>query len=76
MSGSGMSGVQRSDHAGVAVDDLELVTAFFAGLGVERGNPMRLEGEWIDRSPGSMAYRCETSDQYGHLGHAARRPAA
>lgn len=39
---SGMGGVQRFDHVGVVVDDLELVTAFFVDLGFERGNPMRL----------------------------------
>jgi hypothetical protein len=35
MSSSGTGGVQRFDHAGVVVDDLELVTAFFAGLALE-----------------------------------------
>ncbi|WP_433196245.1 VOC family protein [Nocardia sp. CA-107356] len=43
-----MGGV-RFDHVGVVVDDLELVTAFFVDLGFERSNPMRIEGEWVDR---------------------------
>jgi catechol 2,3-dioxygenase-like lactoylglutathione lyase family enzyme len=47
-----MGGVQRFDHVGVVVDDLELMTAFFVDLGFERSEPMRLEGEWIDRVVG------------------------
>ncbi|HEY3867245.1 MAG TPA: VOC family protein [Actinocrinis sp.] len=44
-----MSGVQRFVHVGVVVEDLERVTAFFADLGFECGEPMRFEGAWIDR---------------------------
>lgn len=52
MSGGGMSGVRRFDHVGVVVDDLELVTKFFADLGFECGDPMRLEGAWIGQVVG------------------------
>jgi len=30
-----MSGIQRFDHVGVTVADLDTVTAFFVGLGFE-----------------------------------------
>lgn len=54
-----MGGVQRFDHIGAVVDDLELVTAFFVDLGFERGNPMRLEGEWMDRVVGLDGVQAE-----------------
>jgi catechol 2,3-dioxygenase-like lactoylglutathione lyase family enzyme len=52
MSGKGFGGVRRFDHAGVVVDDLELVTEFFVALGFEKSGPMRIEGEWVDRVVG------------------------
>ena len=56
MSGSGRGGAKggalRFDHVGIVVDDLELVTAFFVDLGFERSDPMRVEGEWVDRVVG------------------------
>jgi catechol 2,3-dioxygenase-like lactoylglutathione lyase family enzyme len=54
-----MGGVQRFVHAGVVVDDLELVTAFFVDLGFERSDAIRLEGEWMDRVVGLDGVRAE-----------------
>jgi catechol 2,3-dioxygenase-like lactoylglutathione lyase family enzyme len=52
MSANGIKGVQRFDHVGVVVEDLQLVTAFFEDLGFEHGDPIQLEGEWMDRVVG------------------------
>lgn len=44
-----MSHVRRFDHVGITVADLEMVTAFFVGLGLEvEGTRMWLEGEFLD----------------------------
>ena len=43
-----MSHVRRFDHVGITVDDLELVTAFFVGLGLEVEGRTFLEGEFLD----------------------------
>jgi catechol 2,3-dioxygenase-like lactoylglutathione lyase family enzyme len=39
----------RFDHVGITVADLDAVTSFFVGLGLEvEGGPMPVEGEFID----------------------------
>jgi len=43
-----MSPVQRFDHVGITVDDLEAVTAFFLELGLEREGSAIVEGDWVD----------------------------
>ncbi|WP_404288646.1 VOC family protein [Glutamicibacter arilaitensis] len=43
-----MSPVIRFDHVGVTVRDLEKVTAFFIGLGLEIEGRTFVEGEFID----------------------------
>ena len=44
-----MSPIRRFDHVGITVADLDLVTAFFVGLGLEVEGPrMFVEGEFID----------------------------
>jgi catechol 2,3-dioxygenase-like lactoylglutathione lyase family enzyme len=43
-----MSHVRRFDHVGITVDDLDLVTAFFVGLGLEVEGRTFLEGEFLD----------------------------
>jgi len=41
-----MSHVRRFDHVGITVADLDTVTAFFVGLGLEvEGTRMFVEGE-------------------------------
>ncbi|PWW66489.1 VOC family protein [Actinokineospora spheciospongiae] len=54
-----MSGVRRFDHVGVVVDDLDLVAGFFVDLGFERGDPMRVEGGWVDRIVGLDGVRAD-----------------
>src|SRR6185436_6770720 len=42
--------IQRMDHVGVVVDDLDAALAFFVELGMERdGGTTAVEGEWVDR---------------------------
>lgn len=42
-------GVTRFVHAGVVVDDLAGAVEFLAALGLECGEPMTVEGDWLDR---------------------------
>jgi catechol 2,3-dioxygenase-like lactoylglutathione lyase family enzyme len=43
-----MPGVLRFDHVGVTVRDLDVVTSFFLGLGLEVEGRTFVEGEFID----------------------------
>ena len=44
-----MSLVQRFDHVGITVDDLDAVTSFFLKLGLEQeGESQIVEGDWLD----------------------------
>lgn len=55
-----MSPVRRFDHVGITVADLDLVTAFFVGLGLEvEGGPMAVEGEFLDTVIGLPGARSE-----------------
>jgi catechol 2,3-dioxygenase-like lactoylglutathione lyase family enzyme len=55
-----VSPVQRFDHVGVTVDDLEAVTAFFLKLGLEQeGQPQIVEGDWVDTVVGIHDVRAE-----------------
>ena len=44
--------IQRMDHVGIVVDDLEAATAFFVELGMELENAMPVEGHWVDQVVG------------------------
>jgi catechol 2,3-dioxygenase-like lactoylglutathione lyase family enzyme len=54
-----MSQVRRFDHVGIPVADLDAVTAFFVGLGLEVENRMFLEGEFLDTVIGISDSRTE-----------------
>jgi catechol 2,3-dioxygenase-like lactoylglutathione lyase family enzyme len=41
--------LQRMDHVGVVVDDLEAAVAFFVELGMELVGEAPVEGRWVDR---------------------------
>ncbi|QKW37508.1 VOC family protein [Actinomadura sp. NAK00032] len=43
-----MGFIQRFDHVGITVADLDAVTAFFVGLGLEADQKMAVEGEFLD----------------------------
>lgn len=55
-----MAQVQRFDHVGITVSDLDAVTAFFVGLGLEvEGSRMFVQGEFIDTVIGIPDSRTE-----------------
>ena len=55
-----MSHIQRFDHVGITVADLNAVTSFFVGLGLEIvGEPMFVEGEFLDTVIGIPDSRTE-----------------
>ncbi len=43
-----MPGIRRFDHVCITVADLDLVTAFFVGLGFETEGRTKVEGKFID----------------------------
>jgi catechol 2,3-dioxygenase-like lactoylglutathione lyase family enzyme len=54
-----MSHVSRFDHVGITVADLDLVTAFFVGLGLEVEGSTFVEGEFLDTVIGIPDSRTE-----------------
>ena len=54
-----MSNIRRFDHVGITVDDLDSVTAFFVGLGLEVEGRMFVEGEFLDTVIGIPESRTE-----------------
>jgi catechol 2,3-dioxygenase-like lactoylglutathione lyase family enzyme len=55
-----MAQVRRFDHVGITVADLDTVTSFFVGLGLEvEGTPMFVEGEFLDTVIGIPESRTE-----------------
>lgn len=54
-----MSHVKRFDHVGITVADLDVATAFFAGLGMEVEGRAFVEGEFIDTVCGIPDSRTE-----------------
>jgi catechol 2,3-dioxygenase-like lactoylglutathione lyase family enzyme len=55
-----MSHIRRFDHVGITVADLDEVTAFFLGLGLEvEGTRMFVEGEFLDTVIGIPGSRTE-----------------
>ncbi|PVZ10145.1 VOC family protein [Actinomycetospora cinnamomea] len=65
--------IQRMDHVGVVVDDLEGALAFFVDLGMEKvGEVTPAEGRWVDQVVGLDDVRVEivfvqTPDGHGRL---------
>jgi len=54
-----MSAVRRFDHVGITVANLDTVTAFFVGLGLEVEGRMFVEGEFLDTVIGITDSRTE-----------------
>jgi catechol 2,3-dioxygenase-like lactoylglutathione lyase family enzyme len=54
-----MTHVKRFDHVGVTVADLDSVTAFFVGLGLEVEGTGSVEGEFVDTVCGIPGSHCE-----------------
>jgi catechol 2,3-dioxygenase-like lactoylglutathione lyase family enzyme len=64
--------IQRMDHVGVVVDDLEAAIAFFVELGMELEGQAPVEGRWVDRVVGLDDVRVDvafvrTPDGHGKL---------
>ena len=64
--------IQRMDHVGVVVDDLEAAIAFFVELGMELEGEAPIEGRWVDRIVGLDGVRVDiammrTPDGHGRL---------
>ena len=64
--------IQRMDHVGVVVDDLEAALAFFLELGLELEGEATVEGRWVDRVVGLDDVRVDvamvrTPDGHGRL---------
>ena len=51
--------VQRLEHIGVVVDDLEAATAFFVALGLEAEGRASVEGSLVDRINGLEGVRAD-----------------
>ena len=54
-----MARIQRFDHVGITVGDLDAVTAFFVGLGLVVEGRMFMEGEFVDTVIGVPNSRSE-----------------
>src|SRR5580704_1174586 len=64
--------IQRMDHVGVVVDDLEGAISFFLELGLELEGEAAVEGGWVDRVCGLENVRVDiamvrTPDGHGRL---------
>jgi catechol 2,3-dioxygenase-like lactoylglutathione lyase family enzyme len=64
--------LQRMDHVGIVVDDLEAATEFFVELGFERRGSGQVEGPWVDRIVALDGVRVDfammqTPDGHGRL---------
>jgi catechol 2,3-dioxygenase-like lactoylglutathione lyase family enzyme len=54
-----MSRIQRFDHVGITVADLDAAAAFFVGLGFEVEGRMPMQGEFVDTVIGIQDSRSE-----------------
>src|SRR6476619_5435222 len=54
-----VSPIRHFDHVGITVGDLDAVTAFFVGLGLEIEGRMEMEGEFVDTVIGIPNSRSE-----------------
>lgn len=54
-----MAHVQRFDHIGITVADLDSVTAFFVGLGLQVEGTGSAEGEFVETVSGIPGAHCE-----------------
>lgn len=64
--------IQRMDHVGVVVDDLDAAVAFFVELGMEAEEKSSVAGEWVDSVVGLDDVRVDiafvrTPDGHGRL---------
>jgi catechol 2,3-dioxygenase-like lactoylglutathione lyase family enzyme len=65
--------IQRMEHVGIVVEDLDAATEFFVELGLELQGKGMVEDRWVDRVVGLDGVRVEfamvqTPDGIGRLG--------
>lgn len=53
--------IQRMDHVGVVVEDLDAAIAFFSALGMELEGRMPVEGGWVDEVAGLYDVQLEVA---------------
>jgi catechol 2,3-dioxygenase-like lactoylglutathione lyase family enzyme len=61
--------VERMDHVGIVVDDLDHAIAYFTELGLKSGGKMEVDGAWVDRVVGLEGVRVEISMMRTPDGH-------
>jgi catechol 2,3-dioxygenase-like lactoylglutathione lyase family enzyme len=61
--------VQRMDHVGVVVEDLEAAKAFFVDLGLKVSGEGSVEGDWVDRIVGLEGVRSDIAMVEAPDGH-------
>jgi catechol 2,3-dioxygenase-like lactoylglutathione lyase family enzyme len=54
-----MTFIRRFDHVGITVADLDAAAAFFVSLGLEAGEKMAVDGEFLDTVIGMTGARTE-----------------
>jgi catechol 2,3-dioxygenase-like lactoylglutathione lyase family enzyme len=64
--------IQRMDHVGVVVDDLEAAIAFFVELGLEPEGEAAVKGRWVDRVVGLDDVRVDIAMVRTPDGHGRR----
>ena len=61
--------IQRMEHVGLVVDDLEAATAFFVELGLKLKGEGQVEGGWVDRVVGLEGVQVEYATVESPDGH-------
>lgn len=61
--------IDRMDHVGINVDDLEQAIEFFEALGLERGDKGSVEGQDVDRIVGLKGVRTDLTFMRTPDGH-------
>lgn len=51
--------IERMEHIGVVVEDLDAAKAFFVALGMEVQGEATVEGDWVDRVVGLQGVRSD-----------------
>jgi catechol 2,3-dioxygenase-like lactoylglutathione lyase family enzyme len=69
-----MSHARRFDHVGITVADLDTVTAFFVGLGLEVEGTTFVEGEFLDTVIGIPDSRTGGDHRLPGRAHRLTRP--
>jgi len=61
--------LQRLDHVGVIVEDLDAAIAFFVELGMQLEDRMPVEGKWVDQVCGLDGVQVEIAMMRTPDGH-------